>query len=168
MARDKAGARFSLIVIFVILVCNFLCKSLWQFVLAYVMLCDHARNIMLLLDGRRLGSVSRAVVCIHVTLFWNLFTSLVRSMVRSRTKATEFSLVLVLVWCGRLGLLMHAGGSSQCYERYYTCWMIRCKGRYYFALVIIVFLWLFNLCKNILRTQNIFSYLLLSLCYLYI
>ena len=36
---------------------------------AYVTLWDHARNIMLLLDGRRLGSVSRAVVCIHVTLF---------------------------------------------------------------------------------------------------
>jgi len=35
---------------------------------AYVM-CDHARNVMLLLEGRRLCGVSRAVVCKYVTLF---------------------------------------------------------------------------------------------------
>lgn len=33
------------------------------------MLCDHARNVMLLLEGRRLCSVSQAVDCKHVTLF---------------------------------------------------------------------------------------------------
>jgi len=69
VTRGEAEAMFSVIVIFVILVCNFLCKSLWPFVRAYIMLCDHGCNIMLLLDGRRLGSGSRAVVCIHVTLF---------------------------------------------------------------------------------------------------
>jgi len=46
--------------------------------------------------------------------------------------------------------------------------MIRCKGRYSFVLVIIVFLLLFNSWKNISCTQNIFSYLLLSLCYLHV
>jgi len=34
--------------------------------------------------------------------------------------------------------------------------MIRCKGRYCLALVIIVFSWLFNLCKKYLYSEYIF------------
>jgi len=54
------------------------------------MLCDHARNVMLLLEGRQLCSVSQAVVCKRVTLF----------------EAFE------VAYYGRPGLLMHVASAS--------------------------------------------------------